>query len=75
MIVEEGDEVIINEFLMWRGPQKNKLNKLFDAVCNSTCKTSQYEENLKLRLRYTFVNKHIKAVNRCCIYTLTKHLF
>lgn len=75
LIVEDGDEVIINEFHIWRGSQKNELNKLFDVACKSTYKGSQYEDNLKLRFRYSFVNKHIKAVDRCCVYILTKYLF
>jgi len=61
---------------MWRGPQQNQRNKLFDAIISKNIsQKTEYEENLKLRLRYTFVNKHTKAVNRRCAYTLTKYIF
>jgi len=33
------------------------------------------DENLKLRLRYSFANKNIKVIDRRCAYILIKHLF
>lgn len=76
LLVNEGDEFTIDEFIMWRGPQKNEENKLFDSVIRKNIyNKSMYEENLKLRLRYTFVNKFMTAIDRRCTYTLTKYMF
>lgn len=77
LLIEEGDEFIINEFRMWRGPQKIQTNNLNGevAIINSTCNRFGQEENLNIRLRYTFVNKCIKVINRRCAYTLVKQLF
>lgn len=76
LLINHGDILTINEFVMWRGPQQNKKNKLFDAILSKKhTNNAMYEEDLKLRLRYTFVNKLMKAVDRRCSYTLTKYLF
>lgn len=77
LLVVQGDEFTINEFHMWRGPQKNQVDNPFEnATVNESSKDrSQQEENIKLRLRYTFVNQFMKAIDRRCAYTLTKQLF
>lgn len=87
LIVNQGDEFIINDFSMWRGHQENKMWKNYDSKNKSKDKLFQkistirikdkpsHDENLKLRLKYTFVNKHMKAINRRCAYTLKKELF
>lgn len=76
LIVREGDDFIINEFHMWRGPQENEENKLFEGtVCENTCNKKAFEENLKIRLSYTFVNKYNKAIDRRCAYILVKKFF
>lgn len=77
LLVEEGDEFILNEFHMWRGPQEYQDNRLrgVNFKNKNSFQRSETEENLKLRLRYTFVNKHIKAIDRRCVYTLNKQLF
>lgn len=76
LLVVEGDEFIINEFHMWRGKQ-NLVNNPFEktTVSKSSSNNSPDEENIKLRLRYTFVNTYMKAIDRRCAYTLTKQLF
>lgn len=59
---------------MWRGPQIN--NPFENRTCNNICNNSRREEeNLKFRLRYTFVNKIMKTIDRRCAYTLVKDLF
>jgi len=77
LLVEQGDKFKINEFRMWRGPQKSENTMLVgeDTITKSTCNRFGPEENLKLRLRYTFINKKTKAINRRCAYTLAKQLF
>lgn len=77
LLINKGDEFTINEFSMWRGPQQNQVNKALDETnsCKNTPKYSLYEESLKLRLRYTFVNKYIKAVDRRCAYTISRYLY
>jgi len=77
LLVNENDEFIINEFCMWRGPQSNQGNTPSNETTNNEiiCLRSAYEENLKLRLMYTFVNEQTKAINRRCAYTVTKYLF
>lgn len=77
LLVENGDVFVINEFSMQRGPQQNPREELCDETidCQNTLKKVRYEDNLKLRLRYTFVNKYIKAMNRRCAYTVIKYLF
>lgn len=72
LLVEEGDEFTLNEFHMWRGPQINQENELLGK---NSFQRSETEENLKLRLSYTFVNKYVKAIDRRCVYTLTKQLY
>lgn len=76
LLVIEGDKFIINEFIMQRGPQDNKSK--YDpstTIYENTSKKSVCEDSLKLRLNYTFVNKYTKAIDRRCIYTITKYLF
>lgn len=73
LLVENGDVFEINEFCMLRGPQQNPKKETID--CQNTLKRFRYEENLKLRLRYTFINKYVKAMNRRCAYTVIKYLF
>lgn len=74
LLVVQGDEFILNEFHMWRGPQVN--NPFENSIAsNSSCNNSLQEENLKLRLRYTFINQFMKAIDRRCAYTLIKNLF
>lgn len=75
LLVENKNEFIINEFYMWRGPQQNGNNKLFEIITvgKSPYDKSKYEQNLKLRLCYTFVNQYMKAINRRCVYTLSNH--
>lgn len=75
LLVEQGDKFKINEFHMWRGPQQNQILVGEDTITKSTCNRYGQEENLKLRLNYTFVNQYTKAINRRCAYTLTKQLF
>lgn len=76
LIVRQGDEFKINEFHMWRGPQLGLENKLFKRTSNANIyKKIENDENLKLCLKYTFVNKIIKAIDRRCAYVLVKHLF
>lgn len=77
LLVEQGDKFKINEFRMWRGPQLSQKTMLVgeDTINKSTCNRFGPEENLKLRLRYTFINKKTKAINRRCAYTLVKQLF
>ncbi|XP_060858397.1 uncharacterized protein LOC132935795 [Metopolophium dirhodum] len=77
LLVEQGDKFKINEFRMWRGPQQSQKTMLVgeDTINKSTCNRFGPEENLKLRLRYTFINKKTKAINRRCAYTLAKQLF
>lgn len=75
LLVEQGDKFRINEFRMWRGPQQSEANMLIGEITKSTRNRFGPEENLKLRLRYTFVNKYTKAINRRCAYTLVKQLF
>jgi len=80
LLVEQGNKFIINEFRMWRGPQTTQQTQKTMSVGEKTITKSTSnrfgpEENLKLRLRYTFVNKYTKANNRRCAYTLTKQLF
>jgi len=59
---------------MWRGPQ-SKDNGLYETVGNCLAIKFDYSENLKLRLQYTFVNKHTNAVKRRCAYILERCLF
>ncbi|VVC44125.1 Protein arginine N-methyltransferase,S-adenosyl-L-methionine-dependent methyltransferase [Cinara cedri] len=77
LLVNNGNEFMINELHIWRGPQTNLINKLFDRIVSrkSSLKSCTYEQDLKIRLRYTFVNKYTKAVDRRCIYILNKHLY
>ncbi|XP_060847189.1 protein arginine N-methyltransferase 1-like [Rhopalosiphum padi] len=75
LLVEQGDKFKINEFHMWRGPQQNQILVGEDTITKSTRDKCGPEENLKLRLNYTFVNKYTKAINRRCAYTLVKQLF
>lgn len=77
LIIQSGDLFTINEFTMWRGPQKDKLNKQFDQqiINKNTCDRSNYDECLKLRLRYSFINEYMKATDRQCAYTLNKYVF
>jgi len=77
LLVEQGDKFIINEFRMWRGPQQSQQTMLVgeNTIIKSTCNRFGPEENLKLRLRYTFINKNTKAINRRCAYTLAKQLY
>lgn len=72
LIIEQKDNFVIKEFYIWRGPQQDQANKLHDRASRKL-----EDENLKLQLRYTFVNIYIKAVNvnRHCIYTFKKMLF
>lgn len=70
LVLEKDDIFIINDFRIWRGPNQHKA----DNETINTLKSSD-EENLKLRLKYTFVNKHMEAIDRRCAYTLIKHLF
>lgn len=74
LIVEQNDIFIINDFRMWRGSQ-NRPYKPYNKNIAKTCLKSRNEENLKLRMRYTFVNRHMKVVDRCCAYTLIKDLY
>jgi len=74
--VLEGDKFTINEFSMQRGPQNNKLkDDASSTISKNNIRKFEYEESLKLRLNYTFVNKYTKAIDRRCIYTITKYLF
>lgn len=75
LLVEQGDKFKINEFHMWRGPQQNQILVGEDTITKSTCNRHGSEENLKLRLNYTFVNQYTNAINRRCAYTLVKQLF
>ncbi|XP_027840234.2 uncharacterized protein LOC114121922 [Aphis gossypii] len=75
LLVEQGDKFKINEFHMWRGPQQNQIIVGEDTITKSTCDRYGQEENLKLRLNYTFINQYTKAINRRCAYTLSKQLF
>lgn len=77
LLVEEGDEFTLNEFHMWRGPQENQENKLLgiNPKDKNSFQKSETEEHLKLRLRYTFVNKYVKAIDRRCVYVLPKQLY
>lgn len=76
LIIKEGDEFFINEFHIWRGPQENTENKSLEGiVVGNTLKITTCDENLKIRLRYTFVNKYNKAIDRRCAYIITKKLF
>jgi len=77
LLVEQGDKFKINEFRMWRGPQQSQKTMLVgeNTITKSTCTRFGPEENLKLRLRYTFINNKTKAINRRCAYTLVKQLF
>lgn len=61
---------------MWRGPQENGNNELFERITagKSPCDKIKYDQNLKLRLSYTFVNQHMKVFNRRCVYCLTNRL-
>lgn len=73
LLVENKNEFIINEFYMWRGPQENGKNELFEKITagRSLYDKIKYERNLKLRLSYTFENQHMKVLNRRCVYCLT----
>lgn len=75
LLVEEGDQFVLNEFIMIRGPKGE--NKQFEITnnCESTSKKSEYEDSLQLRLCYTFINKYTKAIDRRCAYTVTKYLY
>ncbi|XP_025196022.1 probable protein arginine N-methyltransferase 1.2 [Melanaphis sacchari] len=75
LLVEQGDKFKINEFYMWRGPQQKQKLVGENIITKSTRNRYGPEENLKLRLNYTFINQHIKAINRHCAYTLVKQLF
>lgn len=77
LLVNNGDRFILNELHIWRGPQKNSINKMFDRIISSKnyYGNSNYEQNLKFRLSYTFMNKYIQATNRQCLYILNKYLF
>lgn len=74
LMIFQGDEFIINEFHMWRGPQ---INNPFENTtsCKIYNNSLHDEENLKFRLRYTFVNNIMKAIDRRCAYTIIKDLF
>lgn len=75
LLVLEGDKFTINEFSMQRGPQNNELKDASSTISKNNSKKSEFEDSLKLRLNYTFVNKYTKAIDRRCIYTITKYLF
>jgi len=72
LLIFNGDKFTINEFTMWRGPQINQENKQFDTIYQKTCKYLKYEENLKIRFKYSFTGKNNRAINRGCVYTVQK---
>lgn len=77
LLIKPDDEFILHEFHLWRGAQKNEINKLFDNTINNGNFNNRYkyDEHLKFRLRYTFVSQLTKVIDRGCIYTLTRQLF
>jgi len=74
LLIKQGDEFKLNDFHMWRGPQKQE-NTLHETIGDNHVKEFDYSENLKLRLQYTFVNKYTNAVNRRCAYILERNLY